>query len=318
MPKAIPALLAGLVAVPAAKAAYTTTGGSATSADAEAVTGGTFLNINNVADTRNGLTISAVELGPAVTNVRSPFGSVNWSLNDGSDGSRLVGGRHVEDNNQRLNPTSNPPGTDGTSYNPFSVTLSGLVAGSLYDLKIVALGVREDIGGDQIPGLLDNKFPDYGLYDYDFSYGSSDDEQTTFPNVAAGTLIYEEKSSTATVIDSVNYYYWKGAYACNIGSWLADGSGTITLFLGQGAVNTVLQGTRTQIDGVVITPVLPKLLISAGPGAGQVTLTWNAPGWSLQTSPNVAVPEGWTDTARTSPAIFNVTTGSQFFRLKSQ
>jgi hypothetical protein len=206
MPQVFPALLAVLVAIPAARAAYTTTSGTATPDDAEAVTGGTFLNINNVADTRNGLTISAVELGPAVTNVRSPFGSVNWSLNDGSDGSRLVGGRHVEDNNQRLNPNSIPPGTDGTSYNPFSVTLSGLVAGSPYDLKIVALGVREDIGGDQIPGLLDSTYPDYGLYDYDFSYGSSDDEQTTFANVAAGTLIYEEKSTTATVIGGVNYY----------------------------------------------------------------------------------------------------------------
>jgi hypothetical protein len=64
-------------------------------------------------------------------------------------------------------------------------------------------------------------------------------------------------------------------------------------------------------------PVLPDLLISEGPGAGQVTLTWTAPGWSLQTSPNVAMPNGWTDTARTSPARFNVTPGNQFFRLKS-
>ncbi len=119
------------------------------------------------------------------------------------------------------------------------------------------------------------------------------------------------------MIGEVNYYFWKGAYACNIGNWLADESGTITLFLGQGAVNTVLQGNRTQIDGVVITPVLPDLLITAGPGAGQVTLTWNAPGWSLQTSPNVAIPGGWTDTAQTSPALINVTPGSQFFRLKS-
>ena len=255
MPKAIPALLAGLVIIPAARAAYTTTSGTATSADAEAVTGGTFLNINNVADTRNGLAISAVSLGAAVTNVRSPFATVNWSLNDSSDGSRLVGGRHVEDNNQRLNPTSTPPGTAGTSYNPFSVTLSGLVAGSLYDLKIVALGVREDTGGGQIPGLLDSTFPDFGLNDYDFSYGSSAGSQTTFANVAAGTLIYEERSSTATVIDTVNYFSWKGAYACNIGNWLADGSGTITLFLGEGAVNTVLNGARTQFDGVVLTPV---------------------------------------------------------------
>ena len=206
MQKAIPALLAGLVVIPAARAAYTTTSGSAASADAEAVTGGTFLNINNVADSRNGLTISAVALGADVTNVRSPFSAVNWSLNDSSDGSRLVGGRHVEDNNQRLNPTTTPAGTAGTSYNPFSVTLSGLTAGSLYDLKIVALGVREDTGGGQIPGVLDANNPDFGLNDYDFSYGSSAGSQTTFANVAAGTLIYEEKSSTATVIGGVNYY----------------------------------------------------------------------------------------------------------------
>jgi hypothetical protein len=248
-------ILAFLAAVPSARAAYTTTSGTATSADAEAITGGTFLNINNVSDTRNGLTVSAVVLGANVTNVRSPFGSVNWSLNDSSDGSRLVGGRHVEDNNQRLSPTSNPPGTAGTSYNPFSLTISGLAAGSLYDLQIVALGVREDTGGGQISGVLDSNFPDFGISDYDFSYGSSASSMTTFANVAAGALIYEERSSTATVIGGVNYFSWKGAYACDIGDWLADGSGTITLFLGEGAVNTVLNGARTQLDGVVVKVV---------------------------------------------------------------
>jgi len=253
--KASLAILACLVAVPAAQAAYSTTAGTATSADAEAVTGGTFLNINNVSDTRNSLTISAVALGAPVTNVRSPFGSVNWSVNDSSDGSRLVTGRGVEDNNQRLSPTSTPPGTTGTSYNPFSVTLSGLVAGSTYGLKVVALGVREDTGGGQISGVLDAAFPDFGINDYDFSYGASAGSLTTFANVAAGTLIYEEKSSTATVIDSISYYSWKGAYACSIGDWVADGAGTITLYLGEGAVNTVLNGARTQFDGLVVTPV---------------------------------------------------------------
>jgi hypothetical protein len=255
MLKASLAILACLVAVPAARAAYSTTSGSATPTDAEAITGGTFLNINNVADTRNGVTLSAVALGAPVTNVRSPFGSVNWSLNDSSDGSRLVGGRGVEDNNQRLGPTSTPPGTTGTSYNPFSVTLSGLVAGSLYDLKIVALGVREDTGGGQISGVLDGNYPDFGIGDYDFSYGASAGSMTTFANVAAGTLVYEEKSSTATVIGGVDYYSWKGAYACDIGNWTADGSGQITLFLGEGAVNTVLNGARTQFDGVSVALV---------------------------------------------------------------
>jgi hypothetical protein len=249
------AILAGLLAVPMAQAEYTTTAGSATAADAEAITGGTFLNINNVADTRNGITISAVALGADVINVRSPFAAVNWALNDNSDGSRLVGGRGVEDNNQRLSATSNPPGTTGTSYNPFSVTFSGLVAGSLYDMKIVALGVRADTGGGQLPGVLDANNPDFGIDNYDFSYGSSAGSLTTFANVASGTLIYEEKSGTATVIDGVSYYSWKGAYACDIGQMTADGSGQIALFLGEGAVNTVLNGARTQFDGVAIALV---------------------------------------------------------------
>jgi hypothetical protein len=249
------AVVACLLAVPAAQAAYTTTAGTATSADAEAVTGGTFLNFNNVADSRNGIAITPVALGANVNNVRSPFSPVNWSLNDNSDGSRLVGGRHVEDNNQRLNATSTPPGTTGTSYNPFSVTLSGLLPGSPYFLKIVALGVREDTGGGQISGVLDANYPDFGIGNYDFSYGANAGSLTTFPNVAAGTLIYEEKSSTATVIGGVNYYSWKGAYACDIGNWTADGSGEITLFMGEGAVNTVLNGARTQLDGVAVTPV---------------------------------------------------------------
>jgi len=249
------AIVACLAAVAAAQAAYTTTSGTATSADAEAVTGGTFLNINNVADSRNGLTISALALGADVINVRSPFSPVNWSLNDSSDGSRLVGGRHVEDNNQRLNATSTPPGTTGTSFNPFSFTLSGLTANATYGLKIVALGVREDTGGGQISGVLDANNPDFGINDYDFSYGASAGSLTAFANVAAGTLIYEERSGTATQIGGVDYYSWKGAYACDIGNWLADGSGQITLFLGEGAVNTVLNGARTQLDGVAVTLV---------------------------------------------------------------
>jgi len=194
MPKAIPTLLAGLAAVPAAKAAYVTGSGSATSDDAEPVTGGTFLNINNGADTRNGLTISAMALGADVFNGKTSEAG-NWRLNDGSDGSRLMGGRHVEDNNQRQNATSIPSGTAGTSDNPFSVTFSGLTAGSLYDFKIVVLGVREDTVGSQISGVLDANNPDFGLNDDDFSYGPSAGPQTTFANVAAGTLIDEEKSS---------------------------------------------------------------------------------------------------------------------------
>jgi len=189
------AILACLVATPAAQAAYTTSAGTATSADAEAVTGGTFLNINNVSDIRNGLTLSAVSLGP---NMSYTFTTdVNWSLNDSSDGSRLVGGRGVDDNNRRQ--TASP--FAGASWSPFSVTLSGLTAGSTYGLQVVALGVRADTGGGQVPGLLDSTKPDFGINDYDFSYGASAGSLTTFANVAAGTLIYEEKSSTATSID---------------------------------------------------------------------------------------------------------------------
>ena len=130
----------------------------------------------------------------------------------------------------------------------------------------MALGVREDTGGGQIPGVLDANFPDFGIGDYDFSYGSSAGSLTTFANVAAGTLIYEERSSTATVINSVNYYSWKGAYACDIGNWTADGSGIITLFMGEGAVNTVLNGSRTMMDGIVALVPEPSTLALLGLG----------------------------------------------------
>lgn len=255
------AILALLAAVPAARAAYTITSGTATPADAEAITGGTFLNFQRAAEfpsgeTRNGITITPVALGANVTDPRNG-NSVNWSLNDNSDGSRLVGGRHVEDNNLRSGLSGSTPILPvlGTSFNPFSVTLSGLTPGSTYGLKVVALGVRGDVGGGQTPGLLDSTRPDFGIDDYDFSYGASAGTMTTFANAAAGTLIYEEKSGTPTLIDGVNHFFWKGAYACNIGNWVADGSGRITLFLGEGALNTVVRGARTQLDGVVVAPL---------------------------------------------------------------
>jgi hypothetical protein len=239
------AILACLVAAPAF--AYT-------AEDLETITGGTFLNFRDTTtgESRNGFTISSLALGANVINpVNSQ--SVNWSVNDTSDGAFLIGGQSVEDNNRRsgLNPDFTPilP-VLGTSYNPFSVTLSGLTPGSIYGLQVVALGRRSDPVSDP-GGLLDGLRPDVGINSYDFSYGTSAGSLTTVADTAAGTLLWEAIAGTAVS----GYFYYTGSYASDIGNWTANGSGEITLFLGEGAVNTVLNGSRTMLDGLVVTPV---------------------------------------------------------------
>jgi len=239
------AILTCLVATPVF--AYTAT-------DLEAITGGTFLNFRDTAggESRNGITISKLTLGANVINpVNSQ--SVNWSVNDTSDGTFLIGGQSVEDNNRRSG--LNPDGTPvlpvlGTSYNPFSFTLSGLIPYYTYGVKVVALGRRDDPTN---PQALDPLRPDVGINSYDFSYGAAASPLTTVADTAVGTLLWEARASTAIVVGGQNYYYYTGSYASGIGNWTADGSGTITLYMGEGTVNTVLNGSRTMMDGVVVT-----------------------------------------------------------------
>ena len=88
---------------------------------------------------------------------------------------------------------------------------------------------------------------------------------TTFANNAAGTLLWEARASSPINVGGVDYYYYTGSYACDIGQWTADGSGQITLFVGEGAVNTVLTGSRTMLDGVVVIPE-PSMLALLGLG----------------------------------------------------
>ncbi len=229
-----------------------------TASDLEAKTGGTFLNFTNTTsnESRNGIAISPLTLGANVIDPRNGS-SVNWSVDDSSDGAFFIGGKSVEDNNRRSG--LNADGTPilpvvGTSYNPFSVTLSGLTPGGIYGLKVVGLGRRSDPASDP-GGLLDGLRPDVGIGNYDFSYGASAGSLTTFPNNAGGTLLWETIASSPITVGGVNYYYYTGSYACDIGNWTANGSGEITLFVGEGAVNTVLNGARTMLDGVVVNPV---------------------------------------------------------------
>jgi hypothetical protein len=223
-------------------------------ASVEAVTGGTFLNFRDTTtgESRNGFTISPLTLGANVIDPRNG-NSVNWSLNDTSDSTLHVGGQMVEDNNRRSGLDANNVPLQpvlGTSYNPFSVTLGGLVPGAIYGLKVVAEGRSSDPVSDP-SGLLDGLRPDVGINSYDFSYGASAGSLTTVANSAAGTLLWQAIASTAIS----GYYYYTGSWASDIGHWTADGSGTITLFMGEGAVNTVLNGSRTMMDGVVVALV---------------------------------------------------------------
>ena len=225
-----------------------------TATDLEAITGGTFLNFRDTTtgESRAGITISKLTLGANVTDPRNGS-SVNWSVNDTSDSALNIGGQCVEDNNRRsgLDANNNPilP-VLGTSYNPFSFTLSGLIPYYTYGVKVVAEGRRSDPVSDP-SGLLDGLRPDVGINSYDFSYGASAGSLTTVANTAAGTLLWEAIASTAIS----GYYYYTGSWASDIGNWTADGSGTITLFMGEGAVNTVLNGSRTMMDGIVVTLV---------------------------------------------------------------
>ena len=167
---------------------------------------------------------------------------------------RMIGGRCVEDNNRR---SGLMPHTPPWSSAP-AITLlrypQRFDAESTYGLKVVAMGLRSDPVSDPSLAFLMPPNPTSVSADYDFSYGASAGSMTTFANAATGTLLYEEKSS-ATVIDTVSYYYYKGAYACGIGNWTANGSGQLTLYVGEGAVNIVHSGARTMMDGVVVTLV---------------------------------------------------------------
>jgi hypothetical protein len=226
-----------------------------TATDLEAITGGTFLNFKNTTtgESRNGFTISKLTMGANVIDPRNGS-SVNWSVDDTSDSTFFIEGKCIEDNNRRsgLNPDGTPiTPVLGTSYNPFSATLSGLTPGSMYNLKVVALGRRPDPVSDP-DGQLDGLRPDVGINSYDFSYGLSASPLTTFANSAAGTLLWEAKASSAIVVNGVSYYYYSGSYACDIGHWTANGSGEITLYVGEGELNTVLSGARTMLDGVVV------------------------------------------------------------------
>jgi hypothetical protein len=265
------AILACLVTAPAL--------GQKTASQVEAVTGGTFLNLINTTtgESRNGFAISPLTLGANVINpVNSQ--SVNWSVNDTSDSSFTVGGQCVEDNNRRsgLNPDGSPiTPVLGTSYNPFSFTLSGLAPGVSYDLKVVGLGRHSDPDSDP-GGVLDGLRPDVGINSYDFSYGPSAGSLTTFADTAAGTLLWETKAGTAINVSGVNYFYYTALYACDIGSWTADGSGQIALFIGEGAVNTVLTGARTELDGIVVS-VVPEPSTAALLALGSLALLLRRP-----------------------------------------
>lgn len=240
-----------------------------TAADVENVTGGTFLNFRNTTtgETRNGITISPLTLGANVIDPRNGS-SVNWSVDDTSDSTLHVGGKMVEDNNRRSGLVTGTltPVTPvvGTSYNPFSITLSGLTPGSIYGLRVTAEGRRSDPVSDP-SGLADGLAPDVGINSFDFSYGASAGSLTTFADTAAGTKLWE--TIAGSPITTTSYYYYTGLYACGIGDWTANGSGEITLFMGEGVVNTVLTGSRTMMDGIVVTLVPePSALVLLGVG----------------------------------------------------
>jgi hypothetical protein len=238
--------------------------------DVEAITGGTFLNFGTVADVRNSITMAPVVLGAAVPDARTTSTMVNWSVPDTSDGTRLVGGNGIEDNNRRSGLSTVDGRTPitpvlGTVFNPFSVVISGLVANATYTLKVVAIGEYED-SSNPIPGYLDYWQPDIGIGNMDFSYGATAGTMTTVANAAAGAELYSEVSTYTNTRDTnpnkpVGYKYWKGAFANSIGSWTADGSGSITVFIGDGAKNDVLSGARTQLDGIVVVPEPATLAI---------------------------------------------------------
>lgn len=77
--------------------------------------------------------------------------------------------------------------------------------------------------------------------------------------------------------------------------------------------------TAAIVPNYVVNWFVPSLLISTGPGAGQVTLTWTGTGYNLQTNSSLTTSAGWgTVPGATSPAVFSTPSASLFYRLKSQ
>jgi hypothetical protein len=261
-----------------------------TAADVETKTGGTFLNFHIAAETRNGITISAVALGSGNPWSENPSYD-NWSVDDSSDSSRFVG-NCVEDNNRRTGLSTVDGRTpltpvSGGDWSAFSVVISGLTANAKYNLKVVAMGCYE-ASSNPIEDKLDIWQPDIGIDNHDFSYGASAGSMTTIDDASLGTEIYSEVATFVNTRDTdpqkpVGYKYWKGSFANNIGQWTANGAGEITLFVGQGNINTVLNGARTMLDGVVVVRDLAAMAHDPIPAddaevkTTQSSLSWTNP-----------------------------------------
>jgi hypothetical protein len=77
--------------------------------------------------------------------------------------------------------------------------------------------------------------------------------------------------------------------------------------------------TAAIVPNYVVNWFVPSLMISAGPGAGQATITWTGTGYNLQTNSSLVNPAGWaTVPGAASPAVVNTLPGELFYRLKSQ
>jgi hypothetical protein len=202
-------------------------------------------------------------LGASVPDPRTTTSNVNWNLDDTSDSTQLVNGKGVDDDGRSNSPwsSSNPaPPWAGPDYNPITVTISGLVANGIYELKMVSLGRRYDPVTDPNK-ILENR-TDNGVNDYDFSYGASDDN-ITVNDASVGTKINEVTRDGNGAFGGniykpahpsyVAYKFFQGLYANSMGLWQADASGQITLYVGQGVIHDKnANGARTQLDGIVV------------------------------------------------------------------
>jgi uncharacterized protein (TIGR03382 family) len=157
-----------------------------------------------------------------VTLTWANWTSGDWGYPDGSDNQVYVGGFGLDENN------------NGSGSNVQAV-FSGLDANSQYTFWTT---------------LLVNKS---GSQTRDFAWGLSEATITTIASAANGGPIVANDDLIAPYTDQVpiasTTTYSNNAF--KLGTFTTDASGNFTIWLGEG----VSGGGRTQLDGLVVTPV---------------------------------------------------------------
>jgi len=104
-------------------------------------------------------------------------------------------------------------------------------------------------------------------------------------------------------------------YTTNIpASYLLAGANVIAVEVAQNSATSSDTAFDLMLWGVSQPAVAPTLNFSHNPDTKVLTLSWDAPGYVLQSAPSLDGP--WTQAATTSPQTFTTGAGDRFFRLR--